>query len=194
MLKGLLAALLGGLLLTGWNYISWEVLGFHQPVFAPTAHEDAVFDVLNSNLEVSGAYLLPRRPSTVDVVGAARTEILDQWKTRRRQGPGVFLFYSKKGTDPDDPMRHVLTLAVAFMACLLVVVLMLTLEQGLPGAIGRMVLVILAGALTTVPHWMHLIWFNAPVEFTIVASLDSLIGWFFASIPICLLVRPFRHV
>ena len=63
MLKGLLAALLGGLLLSGWNYVSWEVLGFHQPVLTPTAHENLVFEALDANLEESGAYFLPRRPN-----------------------------------------------------------------------------------------------------------------------------------
>ena len=193
MLKGLLAALLGGLLLSGWNYVSWEVLGFHQPVLAPTAHEDMVFKALEANLEESGAYLLPRRPNTANLNSASKAEKLGEWKTRRRQGPGVFMFYSKKGVDPDDLTLYVRDLAVNVMSCLLLVVLLVTLQQGLPGLFGRMMLVMLAGALTTVPHWMNLIWFNAPLEFAIVASLDTLIGWFLASIVIAPLVKPFRH-
>ena len=104
------------------------------------------------------------------------------------------MFYSKKGVDPDDLTLYVRDLAVNVMSCLLLVVLLVTLQQGLPGLLGRMMLVMLAGALTTVPHWMSLIWFNAPLDFAIVTSLNTLIGWFLASIVIAALVKPFRHI
>lgn len=194
MLKGLLAALLGGLLLSGWSYVSWEVLGFHQPVLGSVAHENLVFEALNANLEDSAAYFLPRRPSTTDMGRAQKAEVLGRWKTQRKQGPGVFMFYRKQGVDPDDPTRYVRDLAINVLACLIVVVLLVTLQQGLPGPLGRIMLVMLAGVLTTMPHWMNLIWFNAPLEFAIVTSLDALIGWFLASIVIAQLVKPFRHV
>lgn len=194
MLKGLLAALLAGLMLSGWSYVSWEVIGLHQPALQPVAHENVLFEALKINLESSGAYFLPRRPSTADMNSRQQAAILGEWKSRRKQGPGVFLFYSKEGTDPDDPTRYVRELAINILACLLVVVVLVTLQQGLPGPMGRIMLVMLLGALTTVPHWMSLIWFGAPLEYAVVASLDVLIGWFLASIVIAQLVRPFRHI
>ena len=194
MLKGLLAALLAGLLLSGWSYVSWEVIGLHQPALQTVAHESVVFETLGANLENSGAYFLPRRPSTADMNSRQKATVLRDWKNRRKEGPGVFLFYNREGTDPDDPTRYIRDLAINILACLLVVVVLVTLQQGLPGPMGRIMLVMLLGALTTVPHWMSMIWFGAPLEYAIVASLDVLIGWFLASIIIAQMVKPFRHV
>lgn len=194
MLNGLLAALLGGLVLSGWSYVSWEVLGFHEPALASLAHEKPVFETLEAHLEESGAYFLPRRPNTTDMDASTKADVLARWKTRRKQGPEAFIFYSKKGTDADDPMRYVRDLLVNTLSCLALVLMLITLQESLPGPLGRMALVMLAGMLTTVPHWTNLIWFNAPPEFAIVASLDTLIGWFLASLVIAQLLKPFRHV
>ncbi|MHC4077481.1 MAG: hypothetical protein ACYST0_03445 [Planctomycetota bacterium] len=190
MLKGSLAVLLGGLVLFAWGYVSWVVIGFLDPALHGSAHEAQIIDALGTNLEESGAYFLPRHPNTADMDDAARDAVENDWKAKLKQGPVAFLFFRKQGTDPDDLTIYVQGLVLSIVSCLLVVVLLAMVKRALPGVFSRIVFVMLVGATTTLPHWINLVWFHYPLDFTILLSLDTLIGWFLASLVIAQLVRP----
>ncbi|MHC5072534.1 MAG: hypothetical protein ACYTGO_18835 [Planctomycetota bacterium] len=121
---------------------------------------------------------------------AAREAAENAWKTRLKQGPVAFLFFRKQGTDPEDLMLYVQGLVLSIVSCLLVVVLLAMVKHALPGVISRIVFVVLVGTTTTLPHWINLVWFHYPLDFTLLTSVDTLIGWFLASLVIAQLVRP----
>jgi hypothetical protein len=61
MKKSLVGAIVGGIIIFIWQFISWPALNFHKSIQQYTPKQDAVMAVLNSNLE-EGGYLMPAIP------------------------------------------------------------------------------------------------------------------------------------
>ena len=61
MKKSLIGALVGGIIIFIWQFLSWALINFHKPAQQYTAKQDAVMAVLNSNLE-EGGYIMPGLP------------------------------------------------------------------------------------------------------------------------------------
>ncbi|NCI47144.1 hypothetical protein [Sediminibacterium soli] len=61
MKKIIVGALVGGLLIFIWQFLSWTVLDLHRPAMEHTTKQDTLLSVLSSNL-TEGGYLLPNLP------------------------------------------------------------------------------------------------------------------------------------
>ena len=61
MKKSLIGAIVGGIIIFIWQFLSWTILNLHQPAQRYTEKQDAILPVLNSNLE-EGGYFLPTIP------------------------------------------------------------------------------------------------------------------------------------
>jgi hypothetical protein len=61
MKKSLIGAIVGGIIIFIWQFLSWPLINFHKSVQQYTPKQDAVMAVLNSNLE-EGGYLMPAIP------------------------------------------------------------------------------------------------------------------------------------
>lgn len=61
MKKIIIGALVGGLLIFLWQFLSWTVLDLHRPAMDYTPKQDTIMSVLSSNL-TEGGYLLPNLP------------------------------------------------------------------------------------------------------------------------------------
>jgi hypothetical protein len=61
MKKLLIAALVGGIILFIWQFLSWTVLGLHANMQSYTPKQDEILKVLGDNLE-EGFYFLPTVP------------------------------------------------------------------------------------------------------------------------------------
>ena len=53
MKKSLVGAIVGGIIIFIWQFISWGAVNLHKPAQQYTPKQDAVMAVLNSNLELS---------------------------------------------------------------------------------------------------------------------------------------------
>ena len=62
MRKLLLGALLGGLILFLWQFLSWSVLGIHSREMQHAPNQEAVLQALSENLPGEGDYFLPLAP------------------------------------------------------------------------------------------------------------------------------------
>ena len=54
----IIGALVGGLILFIWQFLSWSITGLHESQMAHTPNQDAIMEVLAENLE-EGSYFLP---------------------------------------------------------------------------------------------------------------------------------------
>ena len=63
MKKSLIGAIVGGLIIFIWQFLSWALINFHKPVQQYTPKQEAVMAVLNNNLE-EGGYFMPALPET----------------------------------------------------------------------------------------------------------------------------------
>jgi hypothetical protein len=64
MKKSLIGAIVGGIIIFLWQFLSWALINFHKPAQQYTAKQDAVMTILNSNLE-EGGYIMPALPGPV---------------------------------------------------------------------------------------------------------------------------------
>lgn len=60
--KLIIGALVGGLLVFFWQFLSWSMLNVHASNQQYTANQDAILTCLSSNLPEGGSYFLPNVP------------------------------------------------------------------------------------------------------------------------------------
>ena len=63
MKKSLIGAIVGGIIIFIWQFLSWAIINLHLPAQQYTPKQDAVMAALNSNLE-EGGYFVPSLPET----------------------------------------------------------------------------------------------------------------------------------
>ena len=61
MKKMLIGALVGGLILFVWQFLSWGLINLHESNMQYTENQDVIMEVLSANLE-EGSYFLPTVP------------------------------------------------------------------------------------------------------------------------------------
>ena len=54
MKKSLIGAIVGGIIIFIWQFLSWTLINLHKPAQQYTEKQEAVMAVLNSNLEEGG--------------------------------------------------------------------------------------------------------------------------------------------
>lgn len=59
MNKIFLGALVGGIILFGWQSLSWTALGIHDNAFRYSPSQDTLIEVLGKELAIPGNYLIP---------------------------------------------------------------------------------------------------------------------------------------
>ena len=59
MKKQLIAAIVGGLILFIWQFVSWALVPLHKEVYGYTPNQDKIMEALNQNITEPGTYMLP---------------------------------------------------------------------------------------------------------------------------------------
>lgn len=62
MKKLIIGALVGGILLFIWQFLSWTVLNLHYNAYQYTDKQDAIMSFLSTQIEKEGQYMLPSLP------------------------------------------------------------------------------------------------------------------------------------
>lgn len=62
MKKSIIGAIVGGLLIFIWQFLSWTILDLHRPSQDYHPKQDSILSYLNTTLEKDGGYLLPTVP------------------------------------------------------------------------------------------------------------------------------------
>lgn len=75
MKKMLIGALVGGIILFLWQFLSWTMLGIHSSGMAYTPNQDAILECLSANIQEDGFYFLPTvAPGTPSADAQAKME------------------------------------------------------------------------------------------------------------------------
>jgi fumarate reductase subunit C len=64
MKKTIVGALVGGIILFLWQFLSWTILDLHRPANEYTPKQDSIMSVLKTNLTADGGYYMPGLPKT----------------------------------------------------------------------------------------------------------------------------------
>jgi ABC-type maltose transport system permease subunit len=83
MKKSLIGAIVGGIIIFLWQFLSWTIINLHQPAQQFTEKQDAIMPVLNSNLQEGGYYMpaIPANSSWAEHEKAMNESIGKPWAT-----------------------------------------------------------------------------------------------------------------
>jgi hypothetical protein len=169
MKKTIVGAIVGGIILFIWQFLTWGALNFHEAQQKYTPKQDSVLAYLNSQFSEDGGYMMPNfKP------GASKEEIEKQMKDMEGK-PWVILSYHKS-----KPGMNVMfmNMARSLAVDILVVWLLCWLLVKIPspsfgtvflGTIGTGLIVFL-----NMPYTLH-IWYGS---FDLMAHFtDALVAW-----------------
>jgi hypothetical protein len=186
MVRIVLAAVLGGLLMFVWGAVSHMLLPFDREALKPIPNEAAVMSTLGSNLNAPGMYAFP----WTDMSGKATPEQQKAWQQQIASGPSGLLIYKPNGGEAMSPRQliseFISNVLAAFFGALLLI--------QLPGGFGRRVLSMAAIGIAawlsiSVSQWT---WYSFSTPFLIGDLADQFGGWLLAGIGMAALLKPRR--
>ena len=186
MVRIVLAAILGGVLMFVWGAVSHMLLPFERNALKPLPNEAQVLSTLSANIDQPGMYYFP----WIDMYGKAPPQQQAEWELKLASGPSGLLVYKPNGGEAMSPRQlvteFVSNLLAAFLGALLLV--------QLPGGPGRRVLSL---ALVGVAAWLSISvsqwnWYGFATPFLLGDLADQFGGWLLAGIGMATLIRPRR--
>ena len=185
-----IAALVGGIVLFVWAYISWMVIQWHG-VYGMPEQESVAQAIVDTEAE-SGMYWVPEIDREMHAalspedLKAARETVWEQ----TRQGPAALILYKKDGVLP-----LWLTLTKGFVIEVLVAavaaILLSMAAPALPGFVKRVAFVLLLGVFMIVGanlmNWNYLYY---PFRFTMVTVAEGLVAALLLGVVLAIIIRP----
>lgn len=169
MKRSIIGAIVGGIILFLWQFLTWGPLNLHEAQQKYTPKQDSILSYLNAQFSEDGAYMMPTfKP------GTPRKEMEDQMKAMEGK-PWASVVYHKAMPGMDKMYMNmgrslvVDILAVWLLCWLLGKITMPSFGTVFLGSLGTGFIVFL-----TSPYLMH-IWYGS---FDIMAHLtDNLVSW-----------------
>ncbi|MBA8883601.1 hypothetical protein [Dokdonella fugitiva] len=185
MVRVVLAAIVGGLLMFVWGAVSHVVLPFERDALRPLPNEAAVMANLGSSLDQPGMYYFP----WLDYANATPQQH-EAWKQRIAGGPSGLLIYRPNGGEAMSPRQLVTEFVSNVLAALLGALLLVQLGGGVARRVLSMAAIgVIAWLSISVSQWT---WYGFPTSFLLGDLADQFGGWLLAGIGMSLLIKPRR--
>lgn len=182
----LIGALVAGILVFFWGYVSHEVLPLKQDVYQRLPDEDAVVRALSSTVAHSGTYFYPG----MDVSREPTPEEAAAFKVKYEAGPRGLIVFDTKDKTFMSPKTFGIEFASNVLAALLAA---FVLASSSAGFLGRVLIVTFMGLFAwlsiSVSYWN---WDGFSDAFTTLEAVDQLGGWFLGGIALAAIVKPRR--
>lgn len=167
MKKNLIAAIIGGIIIFFWQFLSNAALDLHRPGMQYTAKQDTIVNFLNSQLE-EGRYFLPTYPANASSEEAQAAMANAQGK------PWAIVELHKNWDQNDMTMNLIRSLLVNILAAYIFIWFMT--RMGLPSlgtfTIGGLIVGFLAFLTFPYPTF---IWYKTPGVWP--HFLDGVVAW-----------------
>lgn len=187
MKRILLAALLGGLVVFVWSFISHMVFNIEGSAVRTLPNEEATLEALRGSIPEAGFYIFPLMgdPSTATKEEEAR------WMEKYRTGPAGVLVYRPLGGEFSFSRLLVVELLSNILAALIAALLL----ARMVGSYLQRVLILAALGIfawlsISISYWN---WYGFPGSFTFSEGLDQLLGWLVAGLVIAKIVPSPRY-
>ena len=177
--KVIKCGLIGGFVIFLWGAISWTVLPWQKSQLKSFANETEVRNAIGDNMYGSGLYTLPNLHKY-----ANRPEELSSAKYRMRVGPYALVAVMADGRNPEMAGNAVAALVVDVIAACLVTWLLLKSSQTLEFTKSVKFITVVGAVIAIAGTMPYVIWFGFPGSFAMGAMLETVVGWFFASLAI----------
>jgi hypothetical protein len=187
MKRILLAALLGGLAVFVWSFISHMVFQIGEAGVRTLPNEEATLEALRGSIPEAGFYIFPLMGDP----SKATKEEEAQWAEKHRTGPAGILVYRPLGGEFSFPRLLVVELLSNILAALIAA---LFLSRMVGSYLQRVLILsalgIFAWLSISISYWN---WYDFPAIFTLSEGLDQLLGWLFAGLVIAKIVPSPRY-
>lgn len=187
MKRILLAALLGGLAVFVWSFISHMVFQIEGSAVRTLPNEEATLEALRGSIPEAGFYIFPLMgdPSKATKEEEAR------WVEKYRTGPAGVLVYRPLGGEFSFSRLLVVELLSNVLAALIAALLL----ARMAGSYLQRVLILAALGVfawlsISISYWN---WYGFPGSFTFSEGLDQLLGWLVAGLVIAKIVPGPRY-
>ena len=184
MARGILAGLVGGVIVFFWGAVSHMALPLGMVGVKSIPNENAVLQAMTETIQEPGLYYFPGYDRTKPMSKADQ----DAWAEKARTGPSGLLVVTPTGGEAMTPKQLFTEFASNVLSALLAAYLVAQVAGGYWSRVRFLVLIGLFGWLTIqVSYWN---WFKYPTDYTLAAALEEAIGWFLAGLAIATIVKP----
>lgn len=185
----LLAALLGGIVLFLWGWLSWSLIPIHNASLLSIENEDAVIAALHVNMDQKGVYTFPAMPATQDQA------TLDEWVQKLQQGPVGMIIYDPEGTEPMKPDQMVIGFILGCISAFFVAWFLSRSTAAMSSYFARVAYCGMFGIfIAIVSHLTNWNWMGYPIDYTISWIADSIIGWLLAGTVLAAIIKIQKQV
>lgn len=185
MVRVVLAAIVGGLLMFVWGAVSHMVLPFERDALKPLPNEAAFVAGVGNDVAQPGMYYFP----WLDTAKATPAQ-QEAWKQRVASGPSGLMIYRPSGGEAMSPRQLVTEFASNVLAALFGAALLVQLGGGIGRRVLSMAAIGVAAWLSiSVSQWT---WYGFSTSFLLGDLADQFGGWLLAGIGMSMLIRPKR--
>ncbi len=189
--KVILAIILGAIVSSCWNFLSWGPLQLHQGAVSEFTDTDAVADVLVANAPEHGVYYIPSR---ADMGGDPDPASHAAWEKDYARGPFVVAFIRPGEVDGMNMQRMMLESFATQAVGALIAAILLCAAAGNLNYIGRVLFVGLIGLFTgIVGFYPGHTWWEYPMNHVTPYMIDATAGWLLAGVFMGFLIKPKRE-
>lgn len=173
MKRILLAALLGGLFLIGWEQFSWYVIPWYKKALRPLANEKFVSWIVTENSDDHGIYVMPYPGSP----------------TEKEEQVFIFASVSPKGLNMSALLYYLYSVITQ---CVIAGVMgwLLTMTRPLNFMMRTIYLFIFALIAGCTVHLSNAVWWGVSKNYVAVAMGDLIISGFIQALIIAAIMKP----
>ena len=183
MIRIIIAAIVGGLVMFCWGAFSHMVLPFADAGVTSVPNEAAVTSALETNIKEPGFYFLPG----MENMHNATAEQQAAWAAKYEKGPTAIIVYNPTGDTPMSP-KQLGTEFLSNVLAALFVALILSFSNA--GFIRRVEIATLVGAAgwasISLSQWN---WYRFPTPVILAEGFDQIVGWLITGIVMAFIVK-----
>ncbi|MHC4340312.1 MAG: hypothetical protein ACYSX0_08900 [Planctomycetota bacterium] len=189
MIRILIGAVLGAVVVFAWGFLSWAVLNWHlMPGQLPD--EEAVVSALKDSTQERGVYWIPGWGHRPDMTEEQQKKAEEDHKRKYREGPIAYLVYDPAGNNDTESSMMLRGFILTFLAALIAAAMLAAASPGVRRYRDRVSFVAFLGVFVAVvadgANWA---WFHHPMNHTLVTAADHIVGWLLAGFAIAWVVR-----
>ena len=166
MKKWIIGSLVGAIIIFGWQFLSWDILGIHDGQSKYTPAQDQIMSTLNSSLTEDGMYMMPN--------GATSKEKQEVMKNMNGK-PFAWVVYEKNFN-----LSMTSSMIMGFVVDLILVILLISIlvRGGLPSFTGIFTGAIAVGLFSFLwGPYMERNWYNVPWSAIQGHLIDAVVAW-----------------
>ncbi len=169
MKKWVIGSLVGAVIVFGWQFLSWNMLGIHNAGEKYTPEQDVIIATLSSALKEDGMYMVPIAPPGSDM--KAHNEMAKKMDGK----PFAGIMYNKSfDADMTKPIIRGFLIDLA----LVLLVISILVRGGLPSFNGIFTGCIAVGLFSFLwQPYMQLNWFQVPWAAINGHLIDAIVAW-----------------